>query len=469
MKNLNQKLKDFLPYPLKQGLKYLGGAIPLPIRYGPAFSRTLKFLKESQWWSREELERYQAQQLERVLKHAYAHVPYYHRLFKRLGLKPEDLARPEILSEIPFLDKESVLENLPDLIATGRRRMIYVTTGGTSGKQLKIYTDPVSRIRELAFIHDLWSRVGYNFHSRRALLRGNLVRTDHYPRTWKYDPWQKELRLSTYDMTDENLALYIEKIKEYRTEFIHCYPSTISVLAKYIRKYGVSDFPPVKAVLATSENTYPGQREFVEETLKTRYFELYGHVEQLVLAGECEVSSAFHIYPQYGLTEIIGTDGKEVNETGGRGEIVGTGFLNPVMPLIRYRTGDWATVKGGYCDCGRKYRLLEDVQGRRYQEMIVGKRGNLISMAAINTHSNLYDRVKQYQFQQESEGEVVLNIIKDTGYHEGDSSKILNYLNGKMGDDVEVKIKFVDELERTDRGKFKYLIQNLNAGKPSLG
>lgn len=466
MNKLSRNIKDLLPHPLKQGLKYIGGAVPPPIRHGPAFNRQRALLKESQWWSREELERWQAEQLRRVLRGAYDRVPYYNRLFKKLGLKAEDLAHPEIFKKIPFLDKEIVLKNLPDLIATGHRRMIYVTTGGTSGNQLKIYADPASRVRELAFIYDLWSRVGYNSHSRRAVLRGKVVRTDHYHRTWKYDPWRKELLLSTYDMTDENLALYLEKIREYRTEFIHCYPSTITILAKFIRKNGITDLPPIKAVLATSENTYPGQREFVEETLKTRYVDLYGHVEQLVLAGECEVSSLYHIYPQYGYTEIIDSDGKEVTEDGGMGEIVGTGFINTVMPLIRYRTGDWAVVRKGWCPCGRKYPLLEKIEGRWYQDMIVGRRGNLLSISAINTHSDVYDRVKQYQFWQEREGEVVLKIIKDKGYRDQDSFNIMDYLEEKMGSDVEVKIEFVDELARTGRGKFKYLIQKLDAGKP---
>jgi phenylacetate-coenzyme A ligase PaaK-like adenylate-forming protein len=464
MNKLTQNLKNFLPHPFKQGLKYIGGAVPLPVRYGPTFNRQLSFLKESQWWSREDLERYQAEQLGRVLKHAYDHVPFYYRLFKQLSLKPEDFSRPGILREIPFLDKDTVLENLPDLIATDRRRMIYLTTGGTSGKQLKIYADPANRVKEQAFIHDLWSRVGYDFHSRRAVLRGKVIRTDHYPRTWKYDPWRKELLLSTYDMTDENLSLYIEKIKEYRTEFIHCYPSTITVLAKFVKKYDINDFPPIKAVLATSENTYPGQREFVEETLKTRYVDLYGHVEQLVLAGECEVNSQYHIYPQYGYTEIIGPDDKEVTEDGGRGEIIGTGFINTVMPLIRYRTGDWAIVKKGWCSCGRKYPLLEKVEGRWHQDMIVGKRGNLISIAAINTHSDVYDRVRQYQFWQERPGQIILKVVKDKEYRDDDTSRIVNYLKERFAGDVDVIIEFVNEISRTGRGKFKYLIQKLSQG-----
>jgi phenylacetate-CoA ligase len=68
-------LANSLPYPLKQGLKYAYCAIPLPIRYGKVFRETYKFLQESQWWSKEQLEEYQLQQLSKLLHHAYENVP----------------------------------------------------------------------------------------------------------------------------------------------------------------------------------------------------------------------------------------------------------------------------------------------------------------------------------------------------------------------------------------------------------
>jgi phenylacetate-CoA ligase len=81
-----------LPYPLKQRLKYVYGAIPLPIRYGTVFRDTYVFLQKSQWWSKEQLEEYQLQQLSKLLQHAYENVPYYRRVFdkNRIGTKRID-------------------------------------------------------------------------------------------------------------------------------------------------------------------------------------------------------------------------------------------------------------------------------------------------------------------------------------------------------------------------------------------
>jgi phenylacetate-CoA ligase len=48
-------------------------------------------LQESQWWSRQQLEEYQLQQLSKLLHHAYENVPYYRKVFGERGLKPKDV------------------------------------------------------------------------------------------------------------------------------------------------------------------------------------------------------------------------------------------------------------------------------------------------------------------------------------------------------------------------------------------
>lgn len=73
-------VKDFakpLPYPVKQGLRYIYGAIPPRFRYGKVFWQTYNFLQESQWWSKEKLEEYQMQRLNSLLYDACENVPYY--------------------------------------------------------------------------------------------------------------------------------------------------------------------------------------------------------------------------------------------------------------------------------------------------------------------------------------------------------------------------------------------------------
>ncbi|GAF70105.1 unnamed protein product, partial [marine sediment metagenome] len=61
--SLRELAKRHLPYPAKQGFKYIYSAILPRFRYDKVFWDTYHFLQKSQWWSREKLEEYQMQQL----------------------------------------------------------------------------------------------------------------------------------------------------------------------------------------------------------------------------------------------------------------------------------------------------------------------------------------------------------------------------------------------------------------------
>ena len=189
-------------------------------------------------------------------------------------------------------------------------------------------------------------------------------------------------------------------------------------------------------------------------------FGWYGHTEKLVLAPECECSSYLHIFPEYGYAEVLDPMGNPVNNDGEIGELIGTGFYNFATPLIRYKTFDLVVVSSKKCDCGRNYRLLSKVEGR-FQELIITKNDRLIPTTSLNTHSGIFDNVKQFQFYQDTKGEVVFNIVKKNTYTHQDTQNISIELGKQLGDDVKLIINFVDDIPRTSRGKYKFLIQKL--------
>ncbi|NQS73572.1 MAG: phenylacetate--CoA ligase family protein, partial [Methanoculleus sp.] len=106
------------------------------------------------------------------------------------------------------------------------------------------------------------------------------------------------------------------------------------------------------------------------------------------------------------------------------------------------------------------YPLLERVEGR-LQDFIVTNNHRLISMTAVNMHSDVFDNVVQFQFYQERAGEVLLRLIKKPGYNDRDTGYILGELDKKFEGDVDVTIHFVTEIPRTRRGKYQFLVQKL--------
>ena len=460
-------LKQFassLPYPIKQPIRYIYGAIPSSIRYGKVFRETRAFLQESQWWSREKLEEYQIQQLSKLLCHAYENVPYYQRAFDERGLKPEDIQDFDDLRKLPYLTKDEVRDNFDDLMAKNlpKSRFEYTTTSGSTGIPLWFYRERgVTLPLETAFHARMRRWMGYRFGDKCAILRGNVVKRfeGNKQAWWEYNPIDKLLVLSSYHMTEENLFKYVKKLNEFQPQFIQAYPSVITTLAQFMKEHGIEPISSIKAILCGSENLYASQRKMLEEVFRCRVFSWYGHTEMVVLAGECEKDSRYHIFSEYGVTELVRSDGSPVECEGEIGEIIGTGFNNYAMPFIRYRTRDLATLTQERCSCGRNYPLLKNVEGR-LQEFIVAKDGHLISLGDMQIPF-AFDNVRQFQFYQDEKGRVVFSVVKKDTYTEEDTNHIQIALYERFGESVEISIRFVDAIPQTQSGKYRFLIQKL--------
>jgi len=429
------------------------------------FRKTYKFLKKSQWWSKEQLEEYQLQQLSKLLNHAYENVPYYTKVFDDLGLKPEDIQDINDLQKLPFLTKDIIRENSGDLKARNysKDQFEHVVTSGTTAPLGFYYEKGVSRAREWAFIKTQWDRVGYRFTDKSVVLRGYTIESGDESKFWEYSLFRRWLILSAFHMSEENLPKYVEKIRRFKPKFIQAYPSTITILARFMKENDVEPFRSVKALLCSSENLYSWQRKLLEDVFHCRVYSWYGHAEQAVLAGECEVSYNYHIFSEYGIVEFIDKSGRVITNDGKVGEIVATSLNNYVMPFIRYRTKDLAQIRNSSCECNRNYPMIQRIEGR-LQEVVVTKDKKLISLTTLLSvleHLEAQFMLKAIQLVQKKEGEVIIKIIKAIGYSDKDENEILTKMQKAVGDRLDIKLEYVYHIPYTKSGKHKFLIQKL--------
>jgi phenylacetate-CoA ligase len=450
---LARRIYDLTP----RSLRRVVSVVPFGWRVGSTYRSTLRFLLESDHWNRERLRAYQTGALEGILSVALKRVPAYRDRYGRLlGQDPW-----RILAEIEPFEKHDVQadpERFRDRSVPDRRT--YVTsTGGTSGRPVRIVLDRRGFQIEWAFMMAQWMRAGYRPGDRRATFRGVP-----FPggRLWQENPVYDEIQFSPFAMTSETLPAYVERIRLERLAFLYGYPSALTILARFVRDHPDCGFPSVRGLLCGSENVRPGQREFLEKTFRARFFSWYGQSEKVILAGECETSTDYHAFPQYGVTEILDARGQPTREPGAEGELVGTGFLNRAMPLIRYRTGDHATLLDDRCpSCGREFPRLGPVRGRWVQEMVVGRTGAEISLTALNMHGEVFDGVERFQFHQRQKGRVTLRIVPARPLIGETRQRILRALSAKTGAEIEWVIEETASLPLSPRGKGIFLVQEI--------
>lgn len=435
--------------------------LPRRIRYGSLLATASAFLEQSQWWSAEQLEAYQWEQLRALLQHAYTNVAYYRRSWEQAGVSPADIASAADMHKLPLLTKGQVRAHKQDLVATNyRNRLLAFNTGGSTGQPLEFYWERGrTRSLERAFMWRQWEWAGFEYGQRTAVLRGQLVREG----LAHYDPIDQHLFLSSFTLSEETAPAYIQALRRFRPVSIQAYPSAITVLANYMKRHNEPPLDGLRVILAGSENLYPSQRALLEEVFRCRVYSWYGHGEASCLAGGCDKTDLYHVYPEYGFTELLDEQGQPLPwEPGVRGEIVVTGFNNWAMPFIRYRTGDIAVVGPHTCPCGRHYPLWQRIEGR-LQEYIVGGDGRLVPLTAFifGQHYHAFDKTERIQLVQNHPGQVTIRLVVAPDWQPTDERELLHDMRAALGHGWTIDIAYTDSIELTTAGKHRFVVQNI--------
>lgn len=414
------------------------------------------FLRHSAAWSAERIDAHQLGELRRVVFDAWASAPAWRALYESAGVSPSHLRSLDDVARLPMVDKTLIRANLEgfSIAMQGRSR---TATGGSTGLPFELYRDPQAFARELASKAHQYARIGWREGDRQFVLRGLPIDT---PDHMTIVPEFAELRCSSYHLVPEVMERYRQAALDYQPEWVRCYPSCGHLFAQFLDETG-RPFPPVKGVLCASENLYDSQKALLGRVFGARVFSHYGHYELAALAGFCEHRDTYHVLPQYGYVELVAPDGTAVKDAGRLGEIVATSFINRGTPLIRYRTGDYARLEGRDCAaCGRPYQVWSRVEGRLH-EFVVTSTGRLISMTALNAHDDTFDDVRQFQYVQERPGEVVLEYVPRGVWDGAVDARIASRLAPKLGADISLRVRPVDTIGVTGRGKHRFLIQKL--------
>lgn len=450
-----RRVYESLPHQV-QALVHL---VPFERLAGAAYTEALERGPIMDGLSRDGVRAEQARRLADMLRWTTEHVPAYEPYRDVV----RELPPFEALAKLPIVRKTDLQADYQAYCVRHIDRMptYTTTTGGSTGNQFTITWDDDSQARELGFIHRMWGRIGYRPELRKATFRGVALGPLPDGVYWRPNPINNELLFSAFHMSDDRLPLYLDKLRAYRPEFIHSYPSTLDVLSEFILRRNLQHtLPPIRALLLASEGCTPTQRDRFERAFRCRVHTFYGHSERAAIAGECELDPSYHVPPDYGLVELLDEADREV-AIGEQGEMVVTSLLSRAMPLIRYRTGDFATRLAPSCRCGRHWDRIGEVQGHHRNEGLVGRTGAWSSTSAINMHGPFFDRVKRFQYVQDEPGKATIRVEPAPDFTPADARAIEDAHHAKVGDEIVFTVECVDEIPLTKRGKLRRVVSSL--------
>jgi phenylacetate-CoA ligase len=187
----------------------------------------------------------------------------------------------------------------------------------------------------------------------------------------------------------------------------------------------------------------------------------YGQNEGVAMAMEC-LHGKMHIIPEAGIWEILREDGS-VCAPGETGEIVGTSLINDAMPLIRYRTGDYAAwAKDQSCSCGNQQPIISSLEGRvdDYLIAVDGRKIGRLS-SAFSKRSTIHSA----QIVQDSPGHAYLLIRPGEGYRPSDAISVRDDILERIGD-FDFEILTAPQLLKTPQGKTVLVVRLMD--RPTL-
>jgi len=418
-------------------------------------------------WNKTQHEAWQFARFKKLLRQAERHVPYYRRQFHEIGFGAHDFNSIQDIETIPFTTKEDILSNGPNAFCDDRiphSLRSHGNTGGSSGTPCPLLKfRPFSHLWEKAFMIQQWGRVGYKSGDRIGVLRGPVVFDKKRIYDWKEN--EGRLILSTYDLSPERVEQYIGALNEYKITFLHVYPTSLALFIDYMRRLpNRIALPYLRGVLAGSEGLLPSQQELCEKALGVPCYHWYGHSEDTLMGGWCEHTEMFHFFPQYGYLELIDDDRKRLMNSNEIGELVGTGFCNPAMILIRYRTGDLGSgLRWEGCLCGREFPTLDQIHGRSH-DYIVASDGCKVPVTALmfGLHLPIFNHYRKVQLEQSEPGIVTVRLesykrISHVREIELSKTSMEEALRGRLS----VSFEDVDTIPVMANGKHQFVIQHL--------
>lgn len=384
-----------------------------------------------------------------LVRVAAARSPFYRRWFAAAQVDPASVRTLDDLRELPLVTRADLVRAPADFAVYPLQTMWESRSSGTSGQPVTVFRTPGSSAYELAALQRQWRWFGLPRGARRVVLRGSDFAADGREAITKPVSGNNQLLVSSFHLTSARLPEILQVVREFRPHAVEGWPSSIALLAALMREAG--ETLPVPAIITSSETMSLGQQALIRAAFAGPIVDHYGQTERVAQAGTCEAGS-FHIFPDYGIVELLAVDGRP-----GTSEIVGTALHNWGFPLLRYRTGDEVGPSPTErCPCGRAFPRLGTVDGRT-EDSFVAADGRVIPLPS--TVVDDLEGVLEAQIAQLAQGRFEIRMAPAEGCDvDAEKARALRNVERLIGPGQQVGFRTYERIPRTPAGKLRSAI-----------
>jgi phenylacetate-CoA ligase len=395
-----------------------------------------------------QIKNYQIKKLKNLLINASREISYYRDLFWNIDFDPNKFNSLSDLKKIPILNKSEIINNHASLISGKRiKNAIKLSTSGSTGNRLSIYTSPSQWVIEQAAIWRHWHLAGYKFRDKMAIIRSYNPKKNE--KIFKFNKFKNWLYISPYHLDDKHLKEIFILLIKWKPKFLRGYASSIYLLAKYAMKYNIK-LNHIEAILTASEKLTSEYRKFIENAFKAKVFDHYGQAEITAMFHEWNDHDGLNNLEYYGHVELIKTNKNNIYK------LIATNLHNNVMPLIRYDTGDLVKInkiikKNEKCN----FLKVSEIIGRE-SDFLKKANGGLIPSTNFYSYFAKIKEIIKFQFIT-NDNDIKLNLMIDK---EAKKKELINLISTDMREKFGKKIIICETniFNQSAGGKFSAII-----------
>lgn len=317
---------------------------------------------------RRELRELQLRRLRALVDYVRARVPLY-----RDRLAGVEIASLDDLRRLPLTHKEDLRDAYPfGLLAVPRERLLRIhASSGTTGKPTVVgYTRG-----DVALFADMVARSLAAGGAEPGMTLHNAYGYGLFTGGLGFHAGGERLGLAVVPVSGGMTERQMTLIGDLRPDVIACTPSYALTLAQALAARGVRpETISLRFALLGAEPWSEAMRHEIDAGLGVRAVNVYG-LSEIVgpgVSSEClEARSGLHVNEDHFLPEVLDADSGEPAAEGEEGVLVLTTLTKEAQPLVRYWTGDIASLDSSLCRCGRTLARMSPIGGRADDMLII--------------------------------------------------------------------------------------------------
>lgn len=294
---------------------------------------------------------YKLWQLKKTVRRVRTKSPFYRRLFEKAGVTEDDLHSLADIAKLPFTFPADLAGTSYSLLCTSQgevEKPVTFYSSGSTGTKKRIFFSMADIQKILDFLpRGMNTVIGRDEARVLVFLQNSQGRgigsiLAQSLNAFGMQGWTADLQ----DSTDDILRATVEhKINVWFGDAITIYRAT-HVLEKQadLRSLGM------QCIFITMSNIPQSMIDYLHSAWGCRVSTHYGLTESgWGLAVDCDVCPGYHYDELDHIVEVVDPETGGPVPEGREGEVVLTNISRDCMPLIRYRTGDIATLTRSVC------------------------------------------------------------------------------------------------------------------------